>query len=60
MYKKFGDAKFTNCQFQVMERFQTEQLQSALKKLTKSSSAEDEKARRVLKEKMTSSSQEKS
>ena len=37
-----------------MERFQTEQLQSALKKLTKSSSAEDEKARRVLKEKMTS------
>ena len=32
-----------------MERFQTEQLQSALKTLKKSSSAEDEKARKVLK-----------
>ena len=40
--------------FQVMERFQTEQLQSALQKLKKSSSVEDEKARRVLKEKMMS------
>ena len=37
-----------------MERFQTEQLQSALKTLKKSSSAEDEKAKKVLKEKMMS------
>ena len=45
---------YPNCIFQVMERFQTEQLQLALKTLKKSSSAEDEKARRVLKEKMMS------
>ena len=46
--------KLTHCKFQVMEKFQTEQLQWALKMLKKSSSAEDEKARRVLKEKMMS------
>ena len=35
-----------------MERFQTKELESALQTLKGSSSAEDEKARRVLKEKM--------
>ena len=35
-----------------MERFQTKELESALQTLKRSSSAEDEKARRVLKEKM--------
>lgn len=49
----YTGATVRNC-YKVMERFQTEQLQLALKTLKKSSSAEDEKARRVLKEKMMS------